>query len=72
MVIVGTPILGGTEVSLSREELAQMIGATLFIVSRVLSKWAEEGFNASRRHGVIIYDSERLLLAAADTAQIPD
>jgi CRP-like cAMP-binding protein len=69
---IGTPILGGTEISLSREELAQMIGTTLFTVSRVLSKWAEEGFIASRRHGVIIYDSERLLLAAVETAQIPD
>jgi CRP-like cAMP-binding protein len=69
---VGTPIFGGTEISLSREELSQMIGTTLFTVSRVLSKWAEEGFIASRRHGVIIYDSKRLLLAAVETTPISD
>jgi len=69
---IGTPILGGTEISLSREELAQMIGTTLFTVSRVLSKWAEENIIASRRQGVIIYDSGKLLLAAVEMTQISD
>jgi CRP-like cAMP-binding protein len=62
---VGTPVHGGVEVSLSREELAQMIGTTLFTVSRILSKWGDEGFVGPRRDAVIVYDSERLLLAGA-------
>lgn len=33
----------GIEISLSREELAQMSGATLFTISRVLSGWSEKG-----------------------------
>jgi len=69
---VGKPSPGGVEISLSREELAQMIGTTLFTVSRILSKWAEEGFIAPRRQGVIICDTGRLLLAADDTSPLPD
>jgi CRP-like cAMP-binding protein len=63
---IGTPIFGGIEVSLSRLELAQMIGTTLFTVSRILSKWGEEGLIAPRRDAVIVYDPGRLLLAAAE------
>jgi CRP-like cAMP-binding protein len=65
---LGTPILGGIEVSLSREELAQMIGTTVFTVSRILSRWGEEGIIAPRRDAVIVYDSQRMLLAGVDTA----
>jgi CRP-like cAMP-binding protein len=64
---IGTPILGGIEVSLSRLELAQMIGTTLFTVSRILSKWGEEGFVAPRRDAVTVFDTGRLLLAGVDT-----
>ena len=68
---IGKPARGGIEISLSREELAQMIGTTLFTVSRILSKWAEEGFIAPRRQGVIIYDTARLLQAGADPTPLP-
>lgn len=68
---LGKPTLGGTEISLSREELAQMIGTTLFTVSRILSKWADEGFIAPRRNGVVILDSGRLLLAGVESERIP-
>lgn len=63
---IGRPFFGGIEVSLSRLELAQMIGTTLFTVSRILSKWGEEGLVAPRRDAVVVYDSERLLLAAVE------
>jgi CRP-like cAMP-binding protein len=69
---IGKPIRGGTEIRISREELAQMIGTTLFTVSRILTKWADEGFIASRRHNVSIYDTRRLELAGADTTDIPN
>ena len=51
----------GIEVSLSREELAQMTGTTLFTISRLLSKWGEEGFVLPRREAVVIRDPRRLL-----------
>jgi CRP-like cAMP-binding protein len=60
---VGKPTAKGVEISLSREELAQMTGCTLFTVSRLLSAWGEEGFVLPRREAVIVLDAERLALA---------
>jgi CRP-like cAMP-binding protein len=57
---VGKPAKGGMEVSLSREELAQMTGTTLFTISRLLSKWGEEGFVLPQREAVVVLDSRRL------------
>lgn len=57
---VGEPTLGGVEVRLSREEMAQMIGTTLFTISRTLSKWADEGFVEPRREAVVVLDAVRL------------
>lgn len=57
---VGKESPGGIEVSLSREELAQMTGTTLFTISRLLSKWSEEGFVTPRREAVVIRDPRRL------------
>jgi CRP-like cAMP-binding protein len=37
---VGRKVGTGIEISLSRDELAQMIGTTLFTVSRIISQWA--------------------------------
>jgi CRP-like cAMP-binding protein len=48
------------EVSLSREELAQMTGTTLFTISRLLSRWGEDGFVLPRREAVVIRDPLRL------------
>ena len=50
----------GVEVVITREELAQMTGTTLFTISRTLSKWADSGFIAPRREGVVILDPDRL------------
>ncbi len=69
---IGVPVAGGVEVYLSREELAQMIGTTLFTVSRILCQWGDEGFIAPRRHGVTIYDSARLLQTGVNAAEIPN
>jgi CRP-like cAMP-binding protein len=58
---VGKLSSAGIEVSLSREELAQMTGTTLFTISRLLSRWAEEGFVLPRREAVLIRDPKRLV-----------
>jgi CRP-like cAMP-binding protein len=51
---------GEGRVSLSREELAQMTGTTLFTISRILSKWSEEGLVIPRREAVVVPDAARL------------
>ena len=57
---VGKNTPDGTLVSLSREELAQMTGTTLFTVSRVLSNWAEMKLVVPKREAVVIRDVRRL------------
>lgn len=58
---VGKQSKGGVEVSLSREELAQMTGTTLFTISRILSRWSEEGIVQPRREAVVVRDAQRLV-----------
>jgi CRP-like cAMP-binding protein len=57
---VGKPLNGGIEVSLSREELAQMTGTTLFTISRLMSEWETLGFLSPRREAVVVHDPQRL------------
>ena len=57
---VGKPSKDGIQISLTREELAQMTGTTLFTISRVLSKWAEQGFVQPLREAVLVNDPEKL------------
>jgi CRP-like cAMP-binding protein len=57
---VGKPSKDGVQVSLTREELAQMTGTTLFTISRVLSKWAEQGLVVPLREGVVVNDPGKL------------
>jgi CRP/FNR family transcriptional regulator, nitrogen oxide reductase regulator len=53
----------GVEVGLTREELAQMTGTTLFTISRILSKWAELGLVVPKRRGVLISNPAALKTA---------
>jgi CRP-like cAMP-binding protein len=57
---VGTPVQGGVKVSLSRDELAQMTGTTLFTISRIFSKWREEKLVLPLREAVVVLDTQRL------------
>jgi CRP/FNR family transcriptional regulator, nitrogen oxide reductase regulator len=50
----------GTAVFLTREELGQMTGSTLFTISRIISQWAEEGIVVARRESVLINNRELL------------
>jgi CRP-like cAMP-binding protein len=58
---VGQEIDGATEIKLSREDLAQMTGTTLFTVSRLLSNWEQQGIVSLRRLAVIIRNPMGLL-----------
>ncbi len=63
---VGKKVHEGVEVSLSREELAQMTGTTLFTISRILSQWTREEFVESRRESVLLRDPQRLEFAGCE------
>jgi CRP-like cAMP-binding protein len=53
---IGQSVSDGVEISLSREELAQMTGTTLFTVSRLLSGWEALGMVKPRREAVTVCD----------------
>lgn len=58
---IGRPAGNGEmEVCLSREDLAQMTGTTLFTVSRLLSAWEARGMVRPRREAVAICDVQSL------------
>jgi CRP/FNR family transcriptional regulator, nitrogen oxide reductase regulator len=57
---IGIHSNGSTEINLTREELAQLIGTTLFTVSRLLSEWDRQGFVITRREGFTIVDMKSL------------
>ncbi len=54
-------------IGLSREELAQMTGSSLFTVSRLLSEWAELGIVYVDRRAVVIEQLPHLIALAEDT-----
>jgi CRP-like cAMP-binding protein len=57
---IGKRVDGVVEIGLSREELAQMTGTTLFTVSRLLSAWEARGMVRPRREAVAICDVQSL------------
>ena len=52
----------GTQILLSREEIAPMSGATIFSIGRMLSRWSEQGLILTAREAVIVCDPGRLEL----------
>jgi CRP-like cAMP-binding protein len=56
---------------ITREELAQLTGTTLFTVSRVLTGWEARGLVISGRERVIIRDPHGLVSIAEDLPQVP-
>jgi CRP/FNR family transcriptional regulator, nitrogen oxide reductase regulator len=45
---------GEVEIRISRAELAQLIGTTLYTVSRLLSEWDRQGIVKARREAVSV------------------
>lgn len=64
----GRRVAQGVEIDfpLSRQDLAQMTGTTLFTVSRTLSAWEEDGLIATGRRRVIVRQPHRLVRIAED------
>ena len=51
---VGQRVNGCVQISLSREELAQLTGTTLFTVCRLLSQWEQQGVVSTGRETVMV------------------
>lgn len=64
----GRRVEAGVEIGfpLSRQDLAQMTGTTLFTVSRTLHRWEEVGLIAAARRRVVIREPDRLVRIAED------
>lgn len=58
---IGKRTSGYVEISLSREQLAQLTGTTLFTVSRLLSRWELQGIVSARREAVLIHSVQALV-----------
>ena len=58
---LGRPIEGQVKISLSRAELAQLTGTTLFTVSRLLCQWQSLGIVGSHRRAVLVRDVQALM-----------
>ena len=66
---IGRNVDGVIEIGLSREELAQMTGTTLFTVSRLLSAWEALGMVKPGRESVSICDGPSLrAIGGGDTS----
>ena len=58
---VGKRVNGEVELCLSRAELAQLTGTTLFTVSRLLCQWELRGIVLARRESVLVRDLPALM-----------
>jgi CRP-like cAMP-binding protein len=56
---------GDLEITLSRAELAQLTGTTLFTVSRLLCQWQSLGIVKIRREAVLVQDVDALARLSA-------
>jgi CRP/FNR family transcriptional regulator, nitrogen oxide reductase regulator len=52
---------GHVEIALSRRDLAQLTGTTLFTVSRLLCQWEARGIVSARREAVLVRDVPALM-----------
>ena len=57
---VGRRVNGSIQINLSREELAQLTGTTLFTVSRLLSDWDQQGMITTGHKTVSVQDVSAL------------
>lgn len=71
---IGREVEGGMliDLTLSRQDIAEMTGTTLFTVSRTLSGWEQRGLIESGRERVLILKAGELLAIAEDLAPTGD
>ena len=66
----GVPTPHGVDIAhpLTRDELAGLVGTTLFTVSRLLARWETDGLIASRRRRITVLSPARLAALAEPPA----
>ncbi len=71
--VAGAPDEQGTLIALplSREDLAEMIGTTLYTVSRTLSHWEQLGFVATGRERIVVSATAELEQIAGEPESVP-
>ena len=69
----GTKLERGIEIAfpITRQDLAEMTGTTLFTVSRVMSAWDQSGIIASGRQHIVVFDPHALVRIAEDAVESP-
>ena len=60
------------DVRLSRQELADMTGTSMFTVSRILKRWEKAGVIKSQRHRILVHHPHGLVSIAEDLPPIED
>jgi CRP-like cAMP-binding protein len=70
----GRRIEGGVllDLPLSRQDLAEMTGTTLYTVSRILTRWEQEGVVKSQRQRIVVTSPHRLMALAEDLPAASD
>jgi CRP-like cAMP-binding protein len=65
---VGRPQAGGVliDMALSRQDLAELTGTTVYTVSRIVSGWQDRGFVEAGRTRLVIRQGHRLVAIAED------
>jgi CRP-like cAMP-binding protein len=58
---IGERVNGHVKINLSREDIAQLTGTTLFTVSRLLSRWKAQGFVSPGHRSVTVHNPQALL-----------
>ena len=59
------------DLTLSRQDIAEMTGTTIFTVSRILSSWEAQGIIESGRERVLVRDRQALTAIAEDMPPSP-
>jgi CRP-like cAMP-binding protein len=62
----GSKVDNGVEVSISRQDVAEMTGTTIFSVSRILSEWERQGLIVAGRERVVICNPHELVRISED------
>jgi len=68
----GVTVDGGVllDLPLSRQDLAEMTGTTLFTVSRICSRWEQGALISTSREKMVIRDKQQLTAIAEDLPQV--
>ena len=65
---IGRPVEGGIliDLTLSRQDIAEMTGTTLFTASRIMSSWEAQGLVKTERARILVLDPQQVRAIAED------